>query len=181
MTRYNVHIYREMRLRFDGIEACTPQEAAEQAKDLSLKVADDFDECDGETFAALVDLQSDEEFGQSQTIDFEGERIQKAATKLVEALARVLPYARAEAEGLEGYRGEDEVADQQADDAWAAVNQADAVLAEMTNNATASQPIVIEVRGGVVMDVQNVPPGYQYEIKDYDDLEAADEATKGAA
>jgi hypothetical protein len=33
-------------------------------------------------------------------------------------------------------------------------------------------PIVIEVRGGVVNDVLNLPPGLQYEIKDYDDLDA---------
>jgi hypothetical protein len=34
------------------------------------------------------------------------------------------------------------------------------------------RPIIIEVRGGVVQDVQNVPPGFDYEIIDYDDLEA---------
>jgi ribosomal protein S27AE len=40
-------------------------------------------------------------------------------------------------------------------------------------------PIVIEVRGGVVQDVQNVPPGYEYEIKDYDNIEADEEAAAG--
>lgn len=58
-------------------------------------------------------------------------RLREAAPALLEALQAVLPYARAEAEGLEGYRGEDEVADQQADDAWKAVEQADAVLAAL--------------------------------------------------
>ena len=38
------------------------------------------------------------------------------------------------------------------------------------------KPIVIEVLGGVVQDVQNVPPGYDYEIKDYDDIEADEDA-----
>ncbi len=33
------------------------------------------------------------------------------------------------------------------------------------------RPIIIEVRGGIVQDVQNVPPGYEYEIRDYDNLE----------
>jgi hypothetical protein len=33
------------------------------------------------------------------------------------------------------------------------------------------RPIVIEVRGGVVQDVLNVPPGIEYEIRDYDNLE----------
>ncbi len=71
MTKYNVHIYREMRLRFDGIEAETAEEAAEKAKDMLLAEADDFDECDGRDFAALVDVQGDEEFNRSRTIDFE--------------------------------------------------------------------------------------------------------------
>jgi hypothetical protein len=37
-------------------------------------------------------------------------------------------------------------------------------------------PIVIEVRGGVVQDVLHVPPGYEYEVKDYDNIEAEEEA-----
>lgn len=43
------------------------------------------------------------------------------------------------------------------------------------------KPIIIEVRGGVVQDVQNVPPGYEYEIKDYDDIEAEEEAARRPA
>ena len=38
------------------------------------------------------------------------------------------------------------------------------------------KPILIEVHGGVVQNVLNMPPGYQYEIKDYDRLEAGEEA-----
>lgn len=70
MTKYNVHIYREMKLRFDNIEADTPEQAAKKAKDMMLSEADDFDECDGRDFAALVDVQGDKEFAQSRTIDF---------------------------------------------------------------------------------------------------------------
>lgn len=51
-------------------------------------------------------------------------------------------------------------------DAWreavAAIEQATAGLPD------APPPIVIEVRGGVVQDVLNVPPGIEYEIRDYD-------------
>jgi hypothetical protein len=47
-----------------------------------------------------------------------------------------------------------------------------AAIAEATGG-TPTRPIVIEVRGGVVVDVQNVPPGYRHEIRDYDDQEAA--------
>ena len=37
-------------------------------------------------------------------------------------------------------------------------------------------PIRIEVRGGVVQDVANLPPGWSYEIVDHDDLESRGEA-----
>ena len=30
------------------------------------------------------------------------------------------------------------------------------------------RPIIIEVYGGVVQDVLNVPPGYSYKVRDYD-------------
>jgi hypothetical protein len=94
MTIHNVHIYREMRLRFDGIKADTPEAAAEKAKDMLLQDADDFDECDGETFAALVDMQGDEDFSQSVTIDFEAERYRKAAAKLLDALRWITRCAK---------------------------------------------------------------------------------------
>ncbi len=40
-------------------------------------------------------------------------------------------------------------------------------------------PIVIEVRGGVVQHVANLPPGCGYEVKDYDDLAATLDAATG--
>ena len=48
-------------------------------------------------------------------------------------------------------------------------------IASAAANSPASprKPIVIEVRGGIVQDVLNVPPGHEYEVKDYDDLDAA--------
>jgi hypothetical protein len=86
MTKYNVHIYREMRLRFDGIAAESPEAAAEKARDMLLKDTDDFDECDGENLAALVDVVGDEDYSRSVTIDFEAEQHRKAASKLLVAL-----------------------------------------------------------------------------------------------
>jgi hypothetical protein len=71
MTRYNVHIYREMKLRFDGIEAGSPEAAAKIARDGLTEDADDIAPCDGETFAALVDVAGDEDFSQSRMIDFD--------------------------------------------------------------------------------------------------------------
>jgi len=86
MTKYNVHIYREMRLRFDGIEAESPDEAAEKARILHFDEADDWSDCEGESLAALVDVAGDEEYGQSCLIDFEAERQRKAAAEMLAAL-----------------------------------------------------------------------------------------------
>ena len=71
MTLYNVHIYREMKLRFDGIEALTPEAAANIARDGLTEDADDIEPCDGETFAALVDVAGDEDFTRSRFIDLD--------------------------------------------------------------------------------------------------------------
>ena len=86
MTLYNVHIYREMRLFFPGIEAASPEEAAAKARDLDTAAADGIDDCDGETLAALVDVVGDDTYEQSVTIDFEPERLRKAAPQLLSAL-----------------------------------------------------------------------------------------------
>ena len=81
MTRYNVHIYREMKLRFDGIEAESPEAAANIARHRLTEDADDIDDCDGETFAALVDIVGDEDFARSCLIVFD--RYGDAAVKPV--------------------------------------------------------------------------------------------------
>jgi hypothetical protein len=90
MTLYHVHIYREMRLYFPGIEAATPEEAARIAADMPTEDADYTEDCDGETLAALVDVVGDEQFEHSATIDFEAERLRKAAPELLEALDYLL-------------------------------------------------------------------------------------------
>src|SRR5262245_50695858 len=55
-TTYNVHIYREMRLVFGGIEADTHEAAASIARDKPTEHADDIADCDGDTFYACVDV-----------------------------------------------------------------------------------------------------------------------------
>ena len=62
MTIYNMHIYREMRLVFGGIEADSHEAAAAIARDKPTDQADSIDDCDGETLAALVDVAGDEEY-----------------------------------------------------------------------------------------------------------------------
>src|SRR4051794_19007677 len=90
MTQYTVHLYREMRLSYAGIEAGTPEDAASIARDQPTDEADDIDDCDGETLAALVDVAGDEDYRQSVTVDFEGERQRKAAPALLAALEGAL-------------------------------------------------------------------------------------------
>lgn len=89
-TTYNVHIYREIRLVFGGIEADTHDAAASIAREKPTEHADDIDDCDGETFYACVDVQGDEQYEQSRWIDFEPERQRKAAPKLLAALKDLL-------------------------------------------------------------------------------------------
>jgi hypothetical protein len=86
MTPYNVHIYREMRLYFPAIEAETPEDAARIAADKPTADAEYTEDCDGENLAALVDLVGDDEFEHSVTIDFDHERLRKAAPGLLEAI-----------------------------------------------------------------------------------------------
>jgi len=85
MTHYIVHIYREVRLTYETIEADTAQAAAAIALDQSVGAADDIDDCDGQAFAALVDVAGDQQFKQSVTIDFEAERLFKAVPELLDA------------------------------------------------------------------------------------------------
>jgi len=86
MTLYNVHIYREMRLKYEGIQAATPEQAAEIAGDKPTGDADEIEDCEGYTSTALVDVVGDEEYQHSRWIDFEPERLRNAAPLLLEAL-----------------------------------------------------------------------------------------------
>jgi hypothetical protein len=86
LTTFNVHLYREMRLRFDGIKAVSPEQAAEKAREMHFDDAADWSDCEGESLSALVDVPGDDEFEQSRIIDFEPGRLLKAAPKLLEAL-----------------------------------------------------------------------------------------------
>jgi hypothetical protein len=87
MTKYNVHIYREMKLVFQDIEAESPQQAAETCREFPEEAACGAAvDCDGETFAALVDVQGDHDYSQSVMIAFEAERARQAVPDLLTAL-----------------------------------------------------------------------------------------------
>ena len=65
--------------------------------------------------------------------------------------------------------------DESEGDEGEAYREAIAAIAEANGKVSPdrTKPIVIEVRGGVVQDVLNVPPGIEYEIRDYDNQEEA--------
>jgi hypothetical protein len=154
MTIFTVHIYREMRLTFIGIDAQDPEDAARKAHDLSLEVAHDLNECEGETFAALVDYEDDDTYEHSRMIDFEADHLRKAATRLLHACRLVVDRWQC---------GDLAEAARACQDAIALVHADD--LSDFR------KPIIIEVRGGIVQDVLNVPPGCRYDVMDYDNLE----------
>ena len=89
MTLYNVHLYREMRLYFPGIEAETAAEAARIAADRPTEDAAYVEGCDGENLAALIDVAGDDQYEHSVTLDFEAEQLRKATRELLEALAEI--------------------------------------------------------------------------------------------
>ena len=90
MKTYTVHLYREMRLTFTGITADTPEGAATSACDAASEAAASWEDCEGETFSALVDLDGDAEFEHSRVIDFPEGRLRQAAPKLADALDYLL-------------------------------------------------------------------------------------------
>lgn len=86
MTRYNVHIYREMRLFYEGIEADSHESAASIARDKETRDADDIEDCNGDDLGALIDVAGDDQYEHSRLIDFEPEWRRKAAPRLLAAL-----------------------------------------------------------------------------------------------
>jgi hypothetical protein len=94
MPKYKVHIYREMRLEFEDIEAATPEEAARIAGEKHFDDCDDWSDCEGENLYALVDYAPHE----GTVINFEGGRLLDTGAKLIGALKRILPEIDAEIE-----------------------------------------------------------------------------------
>ena len=68
--KYNVHLYREMKLFYPDIEAGSMEEAAGMAQNFLTEEAASVEDCDGENIAALIDLVGDEEYSQTRLIDY---------------------------------------------------------------------------------------------------------------
>jgi hypothetical protein len=90
MTKYIVHLFREMRLSFPDIEADSPAEAARIASATDTCEAEDIEDCNGEDLGALIDVVGDDDFVNSELIDFEPQRHLKVAPDLITALRTVI-------------------------------------------------------------------------------------------
>jgi len=86
MTTYNVHVYRELRLVFEGIEADSREAVAAIVEAMPTSDADEIDDCDGETFYACVDVVGDHQYEHSRWFDFEPEQLRRAARAMLDAL-----------------------------------------------------------------------------------------------
>ena len=169
MTRYSVHIYREMRLVYVDIEADTPEAAAAIASGKPTDDADNIEDCEGRNLTALIDVVGDEDFSQSVTIDFEPERQRAAASTLLAALEAVLPFAESERASLfECWRRDGESAlELEAERCAGAIEKAtvaiaaakEAGIASVSTIGAAALPIVVvKVGGGLIDDVSSTIP-----------------------
>jgi hypothetical protein len=151
MTKFNVHLYREMRLAFVGIEADTPEAAAAIVRGKPTEDADNIEDCEGENLAALVDFVDDQDYLRSVMVDFEGERQRRAAPKLLASLSAILPYAESEAYSLEKLKDSPQ-AEAEARRAWNAVETAQAVIAQAEAAGNTPDPITADIPARFVFE-----------------------------
>jgi hypothetical protein len=144
------------------VEAETPEEALAKARELipdEPAEPTDHDYCWDEWRVDSPDTEGDAD-GLLLILD-EPAKLRNAAAKLLEALRSLV-------EATSGYARH-----------FHEHMVACAVIAEATSGAHEPRlPIIIEVRGGVVQDVLNVPPGVEYEIRDHDNQEETAEARR---
>jgi hypothetical protein len=93
MTTYNVHLYREMRLYFPGVDAESPEAAARIAAEKSTDEANYVEDCEGETLSALVDVQGDAEYRHTRFIDFQPTLLGNKAVALLKAVGTLIEKA----------------------------------------------------------------------------------------
>jgi hypothetical protein len=160
MPKYRVHIYREMRLVFENVEAETPEAAAHIAADRHFDDCDDWSDCEGVTLSALVDLDSAIEESAAQDgvlVDFEDRRLLNTSRKLLTALSAILPEIDAEIEQRQhGGNDEDWAALQRlSDEAHATVREANGTTLQITDEilrtvGSSHGQLTIDAAGNVV-------------------------------
>jgi hypothetical protein len=90
MPTYTVHVYREMRVKFTGIEADSMEEAARAGADLRTDQADDVEDCVGANLSAVVDLDCDDDFGRTEGVAFEAGRMMDTGPEMLSALEELI-------------------------------------------------------------------------------------------
>lgn len=128
--RYDVHLYREMRLLFEGIEAGSHDEAAAVARRRPSDEADFMDDCHGEDFAALVDVTGDDTYEQSRFIAFEAERLRQAAPKLLKLLDQLTYWVKCDKTNPDNPLVRETL--------WSLAEQANAALARIAHRVSAA-------------------------------------------
>jgi hypothetical protein len=167
MTRYIVHLYREMRLTYTAIEAETPEAAAAIAGGKATDDADNIEDCEGENLSVLVDVAGDDEYEHSRSIDFETERQRKAAPKLLAALKAVLPYAQSEHASLFECcrRDRESAAEQEAERCAVAIDQAVAAIADAQAVGIITAATHVDIHAGLAKrrEIAAIPGLYDFE------------------
>ena len=86
MNTYTVHLYREMRLTFTGIEAGSPEAAARIASTTHTDNAARLVDCEGSNLAAFVERDVEDDFIDSHAVYFDDGRFLSMGPRLLEAL-----------------------------------------------------------------------------------------------
>lgn len=92
MPLYNVHLYREMRVKYLHVEASTPEQAAMRCYHIDPEMCDyenEIHECEGQSFGCVVDEidpADDQIIWKETPINFEEGRLRDNAHLMLEAL-----------------------------------------------------------------------------------------------
>ena len=90
MPTYTVLLHREMRLTFLNVEAPSQEAAAQYVFDQPSNAAESFEDCEGRTLDALVDIPGDDDYEHSNWFFAEDGRLLDAARDMLAALEDLL-------------------------------------------------------------------------------------------
>ena len=99
MTTYTVHVYREMRLVYPGVNAASLDQAARIACALPTNEADEIEDAEGCTLCALVDVDGDAEYEHSRCIDTDVGKLLALAPELLRFLEDFVAFGHGRANG----------------------------------------------------------------------------------
>jgi hypothetical protein len=172
MPKYKVHVYREMRLVFDDIEAATPEKAAETAGEKHFDNCDEWSDCEGQNLYALVDHAPHE----GTVIEFEAGRMLDAGPVMLKALHRAKATIEALQSDIDRFRleaigparydvGE---AEYNTRETVIAIDEAIAKVAGVSMPPAPARTITVHIEGGLVQDVTGIQAGVEVRVEDRD-------------